>query len=358
MSYYPVDANTAKEVSLVFLPARVAAVATALSGVASFIALVSTAEYVRVQPPTASNLWAVVPQVISYIMVLCLATIGFATASIFVALAPLARCDGEACEHQNRAIRTICALAVAIVAIASLGILVTYDLHATRPEAEAAVYRAEVRETMLYARWRRDQLDGEALWVARSAWTSPSFRDSRDTRAGELSGSGAPSWESRRTADFPEAPGIFSSAPSGTATARRFWPHSLASVGKQSHHRHRQDDTDESPHQQKHGDDPSTDSDTVETGTSEDKKAPHHEHEHKQRKHVHGREGRHHHDHHHHHCHHHHQDGTTSDTDSSSSEEDRRRRSKKATVDANVMSRQSAASSVASANAGDSMPTE
>jgi hypothetical protein len=33
MSYYPVDANTAKEVSLVFLPARVAAVATALSGV-------------------------------------------------------------------------------------------------------------------------------------------------------------------------------------------------------------------------------------------------------------------------------------------------------------------------------------
>ncbi|TKA54655.1 hypothetical protein B0A53_03062 [Rhodotorula sp. CCFEE 5036] len=169
MSYYPVDANTAKEVSLVFLPARVAAVATALSGVASFIALVSTAEvvycanslgssesallevtavfcgvvYVRVQPPTASNLWAVVPQVIRYIMVLCLATIGFATASIFVALAPLARCDGEACEHQNRAIRTICALAVAIVAIASLGILVTYDLHATRPEAEAAVYRAE-----------------------------------------------------------------------------------------------------------------------------------------------------------------------------------------------------------------------
>lgn len=44
MSYYPVDANTAKEVSLVFLPARAAAVATALSGVASFIALVSTAE--------------------------------------------------------------------------------------------------------------------------------------------------------------------------------------------------------------------------------------------------------------------------------------------------------------------------
>lgn len=44
MSYYPVDADTDKEVSLVFLPARAAAVATALSGVASFIALVFTAE--------------------------------------------------------------------------------------------------------------------------------------------------------------------------------------------------------------------------------------------------------------------------------------------------------------------------
>ncbi|KAG0664271.1 hypothetical protein C6P46_001735 [Rhodotorula mucilaginosa] len=297
MSYYPFDADTDKEVSLVFLPARAAAVATTLSGLASFIALVLTAEvaysvdslgsnesallevtavfcgivvatgialiYVRVQPPTVSNLWAVVPQVISYVMVLCLATIGFATASIFVALVPLARCDGDSCEHRNRAVRTICARAIAVVAIASLGILVTYELHATRPKAEAVVYQAQVRETMLYSRWRRDQLDGEALWVARN-----------------------------------------------------------------------------------------------ETGTSEEnKKVQHHEHEHKhkQRKHDHRRKGRHHH-HHHRHCQ---QDGTTSDSASSSSEEDRRRRrSKKATVDANVMSRQSAASSVASANAGDSMPTE
>lgn len=44
MSYYPFDADTDKEVSLAFLPARAAAVATALSGVASFIALVFTAE--------------------------------------------------------------------------------------------------------------------------------------------------------------------------------------------------------------------------------------------------------------------------------------------------------------------------
>jgi hypothetical protein len=210
---------------------------------------------------------------------------------------------------------------------------------------------------MLYSRWRRDQLDGEALWVARSAWTSPSFRDSLEIRAREPASSGAPNWESRRIAGLPEAPGNFSSAPSGTAAAPSFWPHSLASVGKHSHHRHRQDDTDESPPWSKHRDDPSTDSDTDETGTSEEnKKVQHHEHEHKhkQRKHDHRRKGRHHH--HHRHCQ---QDGTTSDSASSSSEEDRRRRrSKKATVDANVMSRQSAASSVASANAGDSMPTE
>jgi hypothetical protein len=44
MSYYPFDADTDKEVSLVFLPARAAAVATTLSGLASFIALVLTAE--------------------------------------------------------------------------------------------------------------------------------------------------------------------------------------------------------------------------------------------------------------------------------------------------------------------------
>ncbi|KWU43618.1 hypothetical protein RHOSPDRAFT_26177 [Rhodotorula sp. JG-1b] len=373
MSYYPFDADTDKEVSLVFLPARAAAVATALSGVASFIALVFTAEvaycvdslgrsesallevtavfcgvvvatgvaliYVRVQPPTASNLWAVVPQVISYVMVLCLATIGFATASISVALVPLARCDDETCKHQTRAIRTICALAIAIVATASLGILATYDLWFTRPEAQAAVYRAEIRETMLYARWRRDQVDGEALWVARSAWTNPTSRDPLNTRVGELSGCEAPSWESRRTADFPTAPGLLPGAPLGTAAAPNFWPRSLASVESSM-----EDGSDQSPRRRKHRDDPSTDGTPSDTGTSDPDDVHKHRHKHP-------------HSHHHHH-HHHTHDGTTSDSDESSCEEDRRRRSNKATVDANVMSRQSAASSVASAGAGDAMPAE
>lgn len=261
------------------------------------------------------------------------------------------RSNGDSCEHQTQAIRTICALAIAIVAIASLGILVSYDLHATRPEAEAAVYRAELRETMLYARWRRDQLDGEeALWVARSAWTSPSFRDTLDNPAGALSGSRSPARENGRAADFPAAPGPFSGAPSGTAAAPRFWPRSLASVGKHPHHHHHQEDSytpedsDESPHRRKRDEDPSTDS--SETGTSETDEA-HHTHEHKHKH-------RHPHPHHRHHAH----DGTTSDSDESHSEEGRRRRSKKAAVDANVMSRQSAASSVASANAGDVVPTE
>lgn len=257
---------------------------------------------------------------------------------------------GETCEHQNRAIRTICALAIAIVATASLGILVTYDLRSTRPEAEAAVYRAEVQETMLYARWRRDQLDGEALWVARSAWTSPSFRDLLNTRAGDLAGSGAPNRESRRITGFPDEPGLFSSPSSGTAAAPSLWPRSLASVGKHAPHHHRHPHR----HEERSTTDPedseeSQDSNTTGTETSEtDELPPHHKH---QRPHRHEHEHKHEHKHPHHH-HYHRKDGTPPDSD------EKRRKQQKATVDANVMSRQSAARSVASAGADDSLPVE
>ncbi|GAA5980098.1 hypothetical protein JCM10908_001534 [Rhodotorula pacifica] len=389
--------NSGEQVSFIFLPAQAAAVATALSCLASFAALILTVEvaysvdalngsevallevtaglcgvvvatgvataYVRWQPPSTTRLWGVVPQVIGYILLLCAATVGFATACIFISLVPLTRChDDEMCADRNRALRTICALAIAIICMLGLGALVAYDLHKTRPRARAAIYNEERRERLVYAAvFRGWQRSGGAVYTGESAQTY-SYLDPLEAGAA-LAGSefvspyGGGAIRSEKVPyDYPISNPTLSTRPFNTAFPSA--QHALLSTGKhrhRHHHRHhpRQSDHCETPATLSGKDDDSPKSrrnpvlaEEEDIGTDEDETMSASARKHSQHRHHHRRRPE--------------ADTPTDPDETTSAEEMRRQRHRKRDkANSDAMSKYSSANAVGSAGASnDSGPAD
>ncbi|BGP21778.1 hypothetical protein Rt10032_c01g0477 [Rhodotorula toruloides] len=190
-----------EEMSVVFLPARAAAVAMAQSSLSSFAALAMlvrlaldiseisgedillvaccasafaifvvaslTLAYARFLPPPFSRVWQLVSPVISFLIVMWLAGLGLSIALFVDVLYPFMSCDDVTCKPHDRdiAIQTLSVLVVALVSCFALAMLVSFDLRTTRHHANVIIYRSELH--------LRQRLRKQKQALARQAQTVP-----------------------------------------------------------------------------------------------------------------------------------------------------------------------------------------
>ncbi|BGP28977.1 hypothetical protein JCM10296v2_000713 [Rhodotorula toruloides] len=207
-----------EEMSVVFLPARAAAVAMALSSLSSFAALamlvrlalavseisgedillvaccacafaifsvssltlavsppkqplnielIVASQYARFLPPPFSRVWQLVSPIISFLIVMWLAGLGLSIALFIEVLHPFMSCDDIACQPHDRdiAIQTLSVLVVALVSCFALAMLVGFDLRTTRHHANVIIYQSELQ--------LRQKLRKQKQELARQAQTVP-----------------------------------------------------------------------------------------------------------------------------------------------------------------------------------------
>ncbi|GAA6011508.1 hypothetical protein JCM8202_004054 [Rhodotorula sphaerocarpa] len=195
-------------VSLVFLPARAAAVAVALSTIANSVAFFLVVRvgcgfelldgqgiallcfdaflllsgivtgiviiYGRFRPPVATRIWTCVREITLHLL-LSLLTVGLSVAVIVNVLVPRLNCnaDDDYCiAVRQLAVKAICSLAISLVCLLALAILVTLDLRRTRPHAQALIYHAEMREAMVWRaetrQYQLQQAEAERALIARA----------------------------------------------------------------------------------------------------------------------------------------------------------------------------------------------
>ncbi|GAA5850562.1 hypothetical protein JCM9279_007542 [Rhodotorula babjevae] len=179
---YLEDGAAREDVSLVFLPARAASVAMALSSTASFVAVVFLARltvdapletghvvlvaftaatfltfvctgliiaYARFLPPPTTRIWDLVRGIVSYLFLLWIICFGLSGAVLGEVLLPLKSCTGpypSLCltTLRSRSNQIIVVLSVALAASLALCILVSLDLRSTHPRARVVVLRSEL----------------------------------------------------------------------------------------------------------------------------------------------------------------------------------------------------------------------
>uniref|UniRef100_A0A0K3CPP5 Uncharacterized protein n=1 Tax=Rhodotorula toruloides TaxID=5286 RepID=A0A0K3CPP5_RHOTO len=190
-----------EEMSVVFLPARAAAVAMALSSLSSFAALAMlvrlalavseisgedillvaccasafaifvvaslTLAHARFLPPPFSRVWQLVSPVISFLIVMWFAGLGLSIALFVEVLHPFMSCDDVTCQPHDRdiAIQTLSVLVVALVSCFALAMLVSFDLRTTRHHANIIIYQSELQ--------LRQKLRKQKQELARQAQTVP-----------------------------------------------------------------------------------------------------------------------------------------------------------------------------------------
>ncbi|GAA5934223.1 hypothetical protein JCM3775_006941 [Rhodotorula graminis] len=267
---YLEDGAAREDVSSVFLPARAASFAMALSSTASFVAVVflarltvdapletghivlvaSTAAafltfvctslitaYARFLPPPTTRIWDLVRGIVSYLAVLWVVCLGLSGAVLGEVLLPLKSCTGpypSLCltELQSHSTRIIAVLSVALAASLALCVLVTLDLRSTHPHARVVILRAEL------AAQRARATQARRVRALQQALETPLLRAEglersadEDDRRAWLGGAGAGREASRRATvsayaararlpvDDPEAAWLSSSEPLGPPVA-------------------------------------------------------------------------------------------------------------------------------------------
>ncbi|BGP52970.1 hypothetical protein JCM8202v2_000527 [Rhodotorula sphaerocarpa] len=172
-------------VSLVFLPARAAAVAVALSTIANSVAFFLV---VRVGcgfelldgqgiALLCFDAFLLLSGIVTGIVIILLSllTVGLSVAVIVNVLVPRLNCnaDDDYCiAVRQLAVKAICSLAISLVCLLALAILVTLDLRRTRPHAQALIYHAEMREAMVWRaetrQYQLQQAEAERALIARA----------------------------------------------------------------------------------------------------------------------------------------------------------------------------------------------
>ncbi|BGP36848.1 hypothetical protein JCM10449v2_000750 [Rhodotorula kratochvilovae] len=212
------DGAPSEELSLVFLPARGAGAAMAVSSVASLVAVVFLSRlavgtsletshnvliaftggtflvfvctgliiaYARFLPPPTSRIWDLVRSVTSYLALLWIVCFALSGALLGEVLLPLMSCTQPyptlcLTEIRSQAIHVLVVLSLALAASLALCILVSLDLHSTHPEARVVILRSELAAQRAQDAQRRriaryqagmDALAGEPL-LASGAGTS------------------------------------------------------------------------------------------------------------------------------------------------------------------------------------------
>ncbi|TNY21367.1 hypothetical protein DMC30DRAFT_416123 [Rhodotorula diobovata] len=230
MRYLEADARH-QDPSLVYLPARAASIAMALSSIASFVAVVFltrlTVEapletghivvvgftaaaflvfvctglviaYARFLPPATTRIWGLVHFVVPYLALLwavCFALSGAVLGEVLLPLMSCTRPYPTLCLTwlRHRALQTVAVASVALAASLALCILVSLDLHSTHPEASVVILRYELAEQ------RARQAQARGVRAMQAALEAPLLGDESDGVDEGPSGY-PPSWAKGRRA--------------------------------------------------------------------------------------------------------------------------------------------------------------